>query len=418
MARFATAFAFGIWLALCCCADAQITTTSASSGDGPVAPHVSESALLPAFTLPFSIVAADFNGDGALDLAVAVTFVNGAPPHPGFAAVILQNPLAPGKFLRAVHYATGTDPVAIATADLNGDGLPDLVVANNTSANISILLQDPANPGQFIHAKNRFTGGNPSGVAIGDLNGDGLPDIAVATGLNGVSILIQDPAGPSGTFLPPARVPVRGGSTAVAIGDLNGDGMADLAITAARIAVRLQDPHSPGSFLPERDFIAGLQPLAIKIADLNGDGLPDLAVANLGSPTKPFTASASVLRQNPAQAGSFLKRLNYGTGPRSQGVAVGDLNGDGRMDLVVANGGTLSNHGSVSVLLQKPLVSFKPAFSRINYARKSGPLGVAIGDLNRDGKPDIAVADGNAATIMFQNPTKPGKFFASVAVGG
>jgi hypothetical protein len=362
-------------------------------------------------------VAADFNGDGALDLAVAVTYVNGASAHPGFAAVILQNKEAPGKFLPAVHYATGTDPSAIATADLNGDGLPDLVVANGTSANISILLQDGVTPGHFLHAKQIYTGGYSNGVAIGDLNGDGLPDIAVATGQISISILFQDPAGPRGTFLPPVHVPIGGSTGAVAIGDLNGDGLADLVVTTANwVAVRLQDHSNPGSFLPVQAFVAGLQPFAIAIADVNGDGLPDLAIANLGSPTNPFTASASVLLQNPAQAGSFLPRLKYLTGPSSQDVVAGDLNGDGRLDLVVANGGTLSNNDSVSVLLQKPLVGTNPAFGRANYLGRSGPSGVAIGDLNQDGKPDIAVADGNLATIMFQNPAIPGRFFPSIAV--
>jgi hypothetical protein len=416
-AQLVTGIGLGIWLALCPCANAQNAAPLSSDQRRAAGSATLPQLSIPAFYEPSSIVAADFNGDGKLDLAVAVTFVNGPPPQPGSAAVLLQNPQAPGKFFRAVHYAAGTDSSGIACADLNGDGLPDLVVSNGTSANISILLQDGVTPGHFLHAKNIYTGGYSNGVAIGDLNGDGLPDIAVATGLTSVAVLFQDPAGPPGTFLPPARVRIGGATGAVAIGDLNGDGLADLVATTTNwVGVRLQDPQNPGTFMPVQALVAGLQPFAIDIADVNADGRPDISIANLGSPTNGLTASASILLQNPAQPGTFLKRLKYQTGADSEGVTVGDLNGDGREDLVVANG-SISGRGSVSVLTQKPLVGSKPAFRRVNYLGKIGPASVAIGDFNCDGRPDIAVADGSLATVMFQDPKKPGAFFAPVAVG-
>lgn len=384
----------------------------------PVICHGGESAAgIAPFNLAFGVVIADLNNDGLPDIAVAVTLVAGAPPHPGFVSVILQNAIAPGTFLKGVRYATGTDPLAIASGDLNGDGLTDLVVADSTSASVSILMQDPSNPGTFLPKTRIVVGGSPSGVAIGDFDGDGRADIAVAAGSAGIKILFQDPSGPPGTFMKPFTVPLPRTSSAVAIGDVNGDGVPDLVSVSDFVSVVLQDAADRGTFLPPTNFRAGLQPSAVKIGDLNGDGLQDLAVANYGAASAPSTASVAVLLQDPVNPGSFLRRTIFLTGARTTDVGIADLNGDGRSDLVTANTGVLSTTGSVSVLLQKPPIAGKLAFKRKNYPGRIGPWSVAIGDLNGDGKPDIAVADGNLATVRFQNPNVPGTFLRAVAVG-
>jgi hypothetical protein len=310
----------------------------------------------------------------------------------------------------------------VVAADLDGDGRLDLVVSNNGAGSVSIFIQDHANPGTFLPPVVVPVGGHPTGLAVGDLNGDGKPDIVVATVSPNLAVLIQNPVGPPGSFLPPTSVAVGKSAVAVAIGDVNGDGKQDLvALTQDNngngdVAVLLQDAAHPGSFLPPTEFAAGAQPVALKLADVNGDHLLDVIVANEGTPSNPDTASVSVLLQDPAHPGSFLAPANYPTGARSQDVAIGDLNGDGKPDLVVANAGALSTTGSVSVLLQDPGRPgvFLPA---VNYAGVLQPLSVAIADLNGDGKPDIAVADGDIATILFQQPGVPGKFLPPVKVG-
>ena len=386
------AAAFGLLALVCTCRGAETTPD--------IAP----------FNLPFAIAVADLNNDGLPDIAVAITRVSGAPPHAGFASVILQNPQGPGTFMRAVHYETGSDPLALAVGDLNGDGRSDIAVADSTSGNVSILMQDGSNPGQFLPQTKIHVGGFPSGIAIADIDGDGRSDIAIAAGNPGIRILFQDPSGPSGTFLAPVTLPLRSGSGALAIGDLNGDGVPDLVSASGVVSVLLQDPANRGSFFPAMDFRAGSQPIVVKIADLNGDGLPDLAVGNLDS--------ASVLLQDSANPLSFLKSKKYKTGANTSDITVGDLNGDGRADLVTANSGSLGNfRGSVSVLLQKASRKGKLTFSRKNYAGRTGPFSVAITDLNGDGRPDIAVADGSEATVLFQRPDRPGVFFAPVIVG-
>jgi hypothetical protein len=376
------------------------------------------------FNTPNGIIIADLDGDGAPDLAVATTFVNGATVPPGFTSIILQNRNVPGSFQKGVHYPTGNSPANIAAADLTGSGSIDLVIANFGAGSVSVLLQDSSNSARFQPAIDISTGGAPTDIAVGDLDGDGRPDLAVADGSvsGNVFILLQDPANP-GHFLAPTVLSVVNAAAGVAIGDLDGDGKPDIVVTTAdvngnngRVSIFFQDPAHAGTFLPRVDIPAGAQPGSVKIADLNGDGLPDLAVASFGPGSDGSgSAGVTVLEQDPAHPGSFLAGVTYATFSGAVAVAVGDLNGDGKPDLVVASEAP-SGSGSVAVLLQD---SARPGvfLSATAYAGLIQPLSVAIGDLNGDGRPDIAVADGDSATVMLQSSTAPGTFAVPVQVG-
>ncbi len=378
-----------------------------------------------AVDVPTSAAIADVNGDGVPDLLMATVHDQGSGANPGFASVILGNKSAPGTFQSGAHYGTtGTDPSSIAAADLTGSGGIDLVVANFASGSVSVFMHDAANPGRFQAAVDVPTGGQPNQVVIGDLNGDGKPDLALADlSSNGNAVIVfQDPANP-GRFLAPVNLSTGHITTAVAIGDLNGDGKPDVVAANfdtngnnGRVSVFLQDPANPGKFLARVDFAAGGQPQAVKIVDLNGDGLPDLVVANR-RPGADGTGSSgvSVLLQDPAQPGTFRAPVTYATQAASVDVAVADLNGDGKPDLAVANLGPAPT-GSVSVLLQD---SARPGvfLTASSYAGFGEPLGVVIADLNGDGLPDIALADATSATVMLQIPTAPGTFAAAVPVG-
>lgn len=390
--------------------------------------HYGSDYSFPTIHVPNSIAIADVDGDGTPDLLVATTADQGNVQDPGFANVILGNHSSPGTFHTGVQYATtGNNPSSIAVVDLTGSGSLDLVVANFAAGSVSVFMHG-ASPGTYQTAVNVTTGGQPNQVVSGDINGDGKPDLVLAdaSASGNVIILLQDPANP-GHFLSPGLLSTGTNPVAsVAVGDLNGDGKPDIVAATSDASgnngsVYIFYATPPASaiapaFLAPRIFPAGAQPQAVRIADVNGDGLPDIVVANL-DPGADGTGSAgvSVLLQDAAHPGSFLAPVTYATQGDAVDVAVADLNGDGKPDLVVANLEPAPT-GSVSVLLQDPA---RPGvfLAATSYQGFGQPLAVAIADLNGDGHPDIAVADGTSATVMLQSATSPGTFAQPVQVG-
>jgi VCBS repeat protein/FG-GAP repeat protein len=348
----------------------------------------------------------DLNCPGAIlvkiDMATAATIdaviiasdgsvpVEPAPPAP-----------ETGTFAPATNFGVGINPQSVAIGDLNGDGKPDLAVAES-SGSLSLLFGTGG--GAFGAATSVPVGTSLRSVAIGDLNGDGTPDLAVAndTGSN-VWVLLGTGGGAFGGTLPYG---VGSQPVSVAIGDLNGDGKPDLAVANSGGNVSVLLGTGTGSFGAATNFAAGSAPFSVAIGDLNGDGKPDLAVANVGD------ATVSVLLGT--GTGAFGLPTNFPVGSQPQSVAIGDLNGDGKPDLAVAN----SSSANVSVLLGTGTGSFGAA---TNFAVVAGssPFSVAIGDLNGDGKPDLAVADGNSAPVSVLLGTGTGSFGAATnyAVG-
>jgi hypothetical protein len=373
---------------------------------------------------PNSVVVADVNGDGAPDLLVATTADEGYAQNPGYADVILNTPGSLGTFHTGVHYSTtGTNPSSIQVADLTGTGLLDLVIANFGNGSVSVFIHGAA-LGTFSDAVDVVTGGQPNQVVVSDLNGDGKPDLVLAdmSSSGNAIVLLADPAH-AGKFLAPMNLPTHLTTTSVAVGDLNGDGAPDIVAAVydssgnnGAVMIFYQNPNQRGTFQAPVSFPAGAQPQSVKIAPVSGNGPPDIIVADFGPGSDGMgTAGVSVLMHDPSHPGSFLAPVTYTTPGSSIDVAVGDLNGDQLPDIVVANLAP-SGTGSVSVLLQDP--AHPGAFlAASNYDALSQPLSVTIADLNGDGLPDIAIADGPSAGVFLQNPALPGTFGSATQVG-
>ena len=343
-------------------------------------------------TTPLSVAIGDLNGDGKPDLAVA----NYAS---GNVSILLGD--GTGAFGAATNVTAGTGAHSVAIGDLDGDGKPDLAVANYLNNNVSILLGDGT--GAFGATTNFTAGFRPVSVAIGDLNGDGTPDLAVANhSSSNVSILLGDGTGDFGAA---TNVVVGTTPVSVAIGDLNGDGAPDLAVAnlnSHNVSILLGD--GTGAFGAATNVTAGVNPRWVAIGDLNGDGQPDLAVANISG------NNVSILLGD--GTGAFGAATNF-AGARPTSVVIGDFNGDGKPDLAMENG----HSNNVSILLGDGTGAFGAA---TNFAVGSDPVSVAVGDLNGDGKPDLAVANvssNNVSILLNTTQFAPSDTTAPVVTG-
>ena len=334
--------------------------------------------------------------------------------------IYLQEPFSAGVFRRSPdipvlpetrNETAYRELLSVADGDLNDDGVIDIAVPERDMGAVGVLPQDLGNPGTFLQLRNFLASRDPVDVAIGDLNGDSVNDIAVAG--TDLSLLMNDPSSPGNVFNELALG--VGNVTSVAIADINGDGRNDLATTTGNsVVVLLQDPAptSPGSFTARLPYTAGVDAADVAIGDLNGDTLPDLAVANRGI----ADGSVSVHIQDLTQIGTFLSGVDYQTGENSQRVRIHDLNGDALLDLAIANND--SDGGSVSVLLQNDLLP-GVFLAPDNYPGLRGPEDIATEDVNGDGLADLVVADKcldseERPYIRYQDSDNPGSFLSPV----
>lgn len=328
--------------------------------------------------------AVDLNNDAFLDLATVDTSAN--------QIVVKASDGAGGWNAGTSLTPTGT-AVGLAFGDLNKDGRPDLF-ATLASGGVDVFIRGAANYGAATH----YNGGtSTAGLVAADLNRDAVIDVVVAD-FSGNQLLVYL-GNAAGTLGAATTYAVGAAPAGVTAADFNHDGKLDIAATNStdnNVSVRLGD--GSGALGAQTTFSVGTKPLGITHADFNRDGHEDLAVANYTSGT------VSILLGN--GAGSFGAASSVTVGANPTGLVAADLNVDGKLDLVVANYGS----NNASKLLGVGDGTFAAA---VNAATSTGPLSVVSGDFNRSGEPDVAVleyADTTPSLILGTDPGAPATF--------
>ena len=336
---------------------------------------------------PVALARGDLDGDGVPDVVVVDAQDD---------AISVLIGTAQGTFLPKVDYSTGTAPNALALGDFDLDGRLDVAVVGQNCASgtcgpgsVSVLLGN--GDGTFRAAVPYATNTNPQSVTVGDFDEDGVPDLAV---VNAITIITQGPGTVSillgngdGTFGAATEFPCGDGPGAIVAGDFDGDHHLDLAITNfipvnVRSAVEVLSGDGHGSFATPVSLSTGNGPVQLVAADLDGDGDLDIVTCDLGG------NAISVLQNN--GDGTFQPHADTpaGFGPKS--IAVADLDQDGKLDLALTTFTNISGGGSVVTLRGNGDSTFQPAREYL-----TGPIGPAIlaGTVDADSTQDLLVTD-------------------------
>ncbi len=336
---------------------------------------------------PYAIIHGDFNGDGKQDIATADQYSSQA-------SVLLGN--GDGTFQGHKEYATavGGAPVALATADLNGDGYLDLVVVNYKTNNVSVLLGN--GDGTFKTHVEYATGNGPMGVAIGDLNGDGKLDLVVANSTdNTVSVLLGNGDGTFQTAVPYATANTP---TCVVLGNFTTSDTLDVAVATSGKLLSVLLGNGNGTLQNAVNYSIGAGAVALAAADMTSSGKLSLITANETDNT------TSVLVGN--GNGTFKSQSVFPTNGAPVGLAIGDFNQNGKLDIAAADntGNVVSVQLDSLLTLSPTLLSFgtvtsgDPSAAKTITLKNNGTTAYTMGTISTVGSSETDFTVGGAST--------------------
>src|ERR1017187_8049569 len=339
------------------------------------------------------IALADFDGDGKLDLA----WVDGVG---GYVAIAFGN--GDGSFAAPVFLPLNFAGGAVAVADLNGDGKPDIVVGTATATGfgdgLSVILnlgnRNFGNPTVYLSTQEIYA------VAIADLNRDGIPDIAAAV-QSGVTLLKGNG---DGTFTPGNTLALPHPAGTIVLTDLNHDGLIDVVTAGGWLyytpSVTVFLATGGGAFGTPQSIPYPNGTFAVAVGDVNQDGYPDLVVATANT-----VEIALLLNKG---NGTFVAGRPY-TGAGEVGLVLAPLRKPGLLDLVAAGFGS----GMVSVLLNQGKGIYQDGL-HLPYPSGTGPPATA--DFNGDGHPDVAITTGSGVSILLGTGKPASPFTAGASI--
>ena len=367
---------------------------------------------------PKRVAIADLDGDGNQDIVVTNYESNTISIYRNKST---DNNLSLNSFSPKVDITTGSNPENLKINDIDLDGKLDLIIVNLSSSTFSIIKNNSVSGSlsvnDFQQKVDFTTNAHPMDLVVCDLDNDGKPDIATAnSGSTQISIfknISQNGLISSSSFSSKVDIEIGKKQYGIASSDLDGDGKIDLAITndTNKVSV-IRNVASTGiissfSFESKIDYTVGSGPTGIKVGDLNDDNKPEIIVANHYSNC--ISILENISSKGVVNSSSFSTKVDFITDSAPMNIIIHDIDGDKKSDIVVSN----FSANSVTMLNNQNKNSISSLSFKINnyFFINSAPMGIAISDLNNNGKPDLIVANLSTNKISvfnnidFQTPT-------------